>query len=94
MHTVVRMQTYSEKEQEEMAMLTRELRAVVYWDREYLRNRKPSLNESIAWANRQDRRSEIVSQLCNMVLREKKRRLPRTTAGNAYFPFVVPSKGQ
>jgi hypothetical protein len=43
--------------------LLAELRAVERWDADYWRNSHPEVYENLAWAARQARRREILSQL-------------------------------
>lgn len=48
---------------EQVEKLVSELRAISHWDAEYKRHRCPEWYETVAYASRQKRRSEIIRQL-------------------------------
>jgi hypothetical protein len=48
---------------EQVEKLVSELRAISYWDADYKRHRCPEWYETVAYASRQKRRSEIIRQL-------------------------------
>ena len=51
-----------------MDELIAELRAIWFWDRDYVKNPDPSITEKMAWAARRNREVEILRQLLTKIL--------------------------
>lgn len=59
-------QILSDETVEELERLVSELLAIRHWDMKYRRNRFPECYETVAFAARQERRSEIIRHLLRL----------------------------